>query len=388
MGNNNNFDRDDYTQYSRDNGVRDGRVVFNDEERDGTIKLGKKVRRVSRTRKTPTPASTKAIIILAVVFTLFIAASVIVIVQNRTGGDDGTIPGSVAATTAANAMTTDTPVTTAVPAEYVKMSDAKIHTGDLILVNNIYAYIFPENPTVKNVSEGKTASFKRSTTELYLEPEMLKALNEWIGDLNQYNGCADVMLNSCWRDYNTQFDLYQDFVSTYGAEYAASRVAEPGHSEHHSGYAVDFAVFTDKSESYQINEYEPAQWLLDHAAEYGFILRYTEENRGETGIIAEPWHYRYITKPHAMIMKQLEITSFEKYIEMLYNYTWDGDRLLFDGTYVGKSSKDAQYSGGVLIYYVPADGDGETQVPVPKGTEYNISGNNIDGFIVTAGTLD
>lgn len=46
------------------------------------------------------------------------------------------------------------------------------------------------------------------------------------------------------------------------------------------------------------------QWLMEHCWEYGFILRYPAEKQDITGIIYEPWHYRYVGRDHAQAIRQ------------------------------------------------------------------------------------
>ena len=77
-------------------------------------------------------------------------------------------------------------------------------------------------------------------------------------------------------------------------ELAAKVVAVPGTSEHQLGLAVDI-VSTDY---YVLDESQATtktqQWLMEHCWEYGFILRYPDDKSEITGIIYEPWHYRYV----------------------------------------------------------------------------------------------
>lgn len=75
---------------------------------------------------------------------------------------------------------------------------------------------------------------------------------------------------------------------------AAQWVARPGCSEHQAGLAVDIV---DKS--YQLldegqEETAVQKWLMEHCAEYGFILRYPTGKSALTGVGYEPWHYRYV----------------------------------------------------------------------------------------------
>lgn len=88
-------------------------------------------------------------------------------------------------------------------------------------------------------------------------------------------------------------------------------VAIPGTSEHQLGIAVDINADTTKSSSDDVYS-----WLAENAHKYGFIKRYPSDKTDITGVINEPWHYRYVGKEAA-----LEIYSqgmcLEEYIDML-----------------------------------------------------------------------
>lgn len=85
---------------------------------------------------------------------------------------------------------------------------------------------------------------------------------------------------------------------------AATIVAAPGHSEHNTGLAADI-VTPDHQMLDTAFEQTPAfAWLSQHAAEYGFILRYPRDKTAITGIIYEPWHYRYVGADNAAAILQ------------------------------------------------------------------------------------
>ena len=64
----------------------------------------------------------------------------------------------------------------------------------------------------------------------------------------------------------------------------------------------------------------PAQkWLMEHCHEYGFILRYPKDMQEKTGIIYEPWHYRYVGKEHAEIIMSNGL-CLEEYLEDMQTY--------------------------------------------------------------------
>ena len=94
-------------------------------------------------------------------------------------------------------------------------------------------------------------------------------------------------------------------------------VAEPGTSEHALGLALDLisSQYTELDEG-QENTKE-AQWLKENCYKYGFILRYPPDKTEITGIIYEPWHYRYVGVEDATKIMKLGIT-LEEYLETYY----------------------------------------------------------------------
>lgn len=108
---------------------------------------------------------------------------------------------------------------------------------------------------------------------------------------------------SSYRTQEKQTELFERKVQSClpqaasreeAEEQAAFWVARPGTSEHQAGLAVDIV---DKS--YQLLDEEQEntavqKWLMEHCAEYGFILRYPTEKNDLTGVGYEPWHYRYV----------------------------------------------------------------------------------------------
>lgn len=89
-----------------------------------------------------------------------------------------------------------------------------------------------------------------------------------------------------------------------------------GTSEHNTGLGFDIL---EKGNFYLSTDFEktPAfRWLQEHAADYGFILRYEKDKTNITGISYEPWHYRYVGVEHAKKIKESGM-CFEEYIESL-----------------------------------------------------------------------
>lgn len=88
-------------------------------------------------------------------------------------------------------------------------------------------------------------------------------------------------------------------------------VAIPGTSEHQLGIAVDINADTSKSSRDDVYK-----WLEENAHRYGFIKRYPSNKTDITGVINEPWHYRYVGKEAASEI-YFQGICLEEYIETL-----------------------------------------------------------------------
>ena len=115
------------------------------------------------------------------------------------------------------------------------------------------------------------------------------ALLKLIEDM-QTAGYAISSQYSGFRSYDTQADLYQNYVNRDGKEAADRYSARPGYSEHQSGLAFDLI----DTKGNLLEETDASQWLLQHAHRYGFIVRYLEGKEHSPGYMPESWHLRYI----------------------------------------------------------------------------------------------
>ena len=131
------------------------------------------------------------------------------------------------------------------------------------------------------------------------------------------------MICSAYRTQEFQQELFDNKVVRVmlehyctieeATELAAEEVAYPGTSEHQLGLAADiidetFPYLTEWQETTGTQK-----WLKEHAADYGFILRYPPESSDITGIIYEPWHYRYVGEKFAHEITNRGIT-LEEYV--------------------------------------------------------------------------
>ena len=135
-----------------------------------------------------------------------------------------------------------------------------------------------------------------------------------------------------------------------------------------------------------VSEYEHGWWLAANCARDGFIRRYPDDKADITGISFEPWHFRYVGIPHAYICVRNN-WCLEEYTEGVKAYSAEGKMLYVaeDGTVSEVSVTDGlPTSGGWLVYYAAkSPAGGQTDIKVPRGSDYEISGNNADGFVVT-----
>lgn len=125
-----------------------------------------------------------------------------------------------------------------------------------------------------------------------------------------------------------------------------------------------------------ISNTSPYSWLFEHMASYGFVLRYPSDKAEITGERGGYTAIRYVGVPHASYMNEKNL-CLEEYLDQLktrHNF--------FSGSVLEHNTNNTKYH----IYYVPVDSTttGDPEIPVPTGGSYEISGNNSDGFIVTA----
>lgn len=124
-----------------------------------------------------------------------------------------------------------------------------------------------------------------------------------------------LIVNSSYRDYKTQKDIYDDYADKNGKEYADKFAARPDYSEHQTGLALD--IFTPGAGMKTFGETDAFKWLLNNSYKYGFILRYPEGKEKITGYAYEAWHYRYLGKDLAKKVYESGLTFDEYYVYYL-----------------------------------------------------------------------
>ena len=122
-------------------------------------------------------------------------------------------------------------------------------------------------------------------------------------------------INNTYRSYEEQQKVLSDRIQRYmdedpklseaeATEKARREVTRPGTSEHELGLAVDIVDASYQHLDEQQESTPVQQWLMEHCWEYGFILRYPNGKSDLTGIIYEPWHYRYVGVETAQALRE------------------------------------------------------------------------------------
>ena len=137
-------------------------------------------------------------------------------------------------------------------------------------------------------------------------------------------GLSPVICSS-YRTQETQQALYdakvesflaQGYSSQDAAQQAGQVVALPGTSEHQLGLALDIVDLQYQSLDEAQEQTNVQQWLAENSWKYGFILRYPKEKSDVTGIVYEPWHYRYVGKDTAREIYEQNI-CLEEYLALI-----------------------------------------------------------------------
>jgi D-alanyl-D-alanine carboxypeptidase len=116
---------------------------------------------------------------------------------------------------------------------------------------------------------------------------------------------------SAYKSIEYQKGVYNKYVMEKGKDAADSLSARAGHSEHHLGTAVDLVGIAETTEAFAGTP--EAEWVRENAWRYGFIVRYTDENKDVTGYAPEPWHITWVGAEAARTMHERGIGSLEEY---------------------------------------------------------------------------
>ena len=209
-------------------------------------------------------------------------------------------------------------------------SDKKAERAENLQELSLLTLVNPWNPLPEDFESGlELAYVNEFAPELephndyeQMEVHAAKALAEMVRDCRRAGHGAYIC--SAFRSHEKQVMLFENKIDRVLAEgysqeeapeIAAMSVAVPGTSEHELGLSTDIL---DESYPYlnENQEHTGTQiWLMEHCWEYGFILRYPNGTSDITGIIYEPWHYRYVGEKFAKEIHDSGLT-LEEYLEL------------------------------------------------------------------------
>ena len=123
----------------------------------------------------------------------------------------------------------------------------------------------------------------------------------------------ELSITSGYRSIQEQDDLYNYYLNQAKGDQAKvdSESSRPGFSEHHTGATID--LIAPNFDMEEFGKSLESEWVDANAHLYGFIVRYTEENKAITGYEAEPWHVTYVGVEAATFMKENNILTLEEY---------------------------------------------------------------------------
>lgn len=137
-----------------------------------------------------------------------------------------------------------------------------------------------------------------------VEQNTLNALKNMFTDAKEDG--VELAITSGYRSPTLQEKLFKYWLRIEGLKKAEDEVAQPYHSEHQLGTAVDM---TESSISYkpvdpEFHKSKGGKWLEKNAYKYGFILSYPRGSKNKTGYNHEPWHWRFVGSDTAKSLKR------------------------------------------------------------------------------------
>ncbi|WP_259416415.1 M15 family metallopeptidase [Bacillus toyonensis] len=238
--------------------------------------------------------------------------------------------------------------------EKVEVTKEQIYKGDLLLVNKDYPVkkdsIRSDIINVNHNSE-LVRGYVIFDRNLRLSKGVVKKFLNVV-DAAGKDGVQHFLMSSGYRDFQEQSKLYKEM----GSDYALPA----GYSEHNLGLSLDVGSTQKKME-----RAPEGKWVEENVWKHGFVLRYPKNKSNITGIQYEPWHIRYVGLPHSAIMQKKNFT-LEEYLEFLKEEK--------------EISTEVEGKKYTVSYYKVSQ---NMNVNVPVNKQYEISGNNMDGVIVT-----
>nr|WP_196830571.1 M15 family metallopeptidase [Frigoribacterium sp. CG_9.8] len=130
-------------------------------------------------------------------------------------------------------------------------------------------------------------------------------------------GAGAMQLQSAYRSYSLQVEIYGGYVASAGKTGADSQSARPGFSEHQTGLAADISALPlTCALAACFGQTPQGIWLAANAYRFGYLLRYPADKTAATGYIYEPWHFRYVGESLSTEMKRTGATTLEEFFHL------------------------------------------------------------------------
>jgi len=238
-----------------------------------------------------------------------------------------------------------------------------IYKGNLILVN--------KNTPIKNGTEDEImlTPIDPYLKDITLELGASVMLSQLMSSINCQ---GEIIPVSGFRTCDEQRDIYRESLRANGADFTSRYVAMPNHSEHQTGLAIDLAYNLAPIDLIrpQFLNNGICETFRKAAPKYGFVERYSKGKERVTGIAYEPWHFRYVGSPHALVMRDNSL-ALEEYIDFIKEFSYEKNSYVLDRS-----------SSRLEIFYVKATAP-QVEIKLPTSSFCQASGNNVDGFIIT-----
>ncbi|MGN1223846.1 MAG: M15 family metallopeptidase [Ruminococcus sp.] len=256
--------------------------------------------------------------------------------------------------------TTTTQISTEPPEKTLALTAEDVHKGSLILVNADHAYTFAaDDVTLETVYEGRNTCYGVSDMEVSLDADVIDHFNQLMQAYYNIYENNDIMIVSGYRTREVQAEFYE----------SKKTMLPGGYSDYHTARSFDLVIYPDGTSSNYYAATGDYAWIAEHAAEYGFVLRYPDGKADKTGISPRAYTFRYVGIPHASYIYENGL-CLEEYLDNIQSYT-------------ARSPLEVKTTSGEWsVFYTAANGEGSTQIAVPQDAVYTVSGDNMDGFIV------
>ena len=137
-----------------------------------------------------------------------------------------------------------------------------------------------------------------------LDSRIIEAMKAFVADARGQG--LSVYLSSGYRSYADQRYLYNRKVAQYPPDGKDANgrwiVLPPGTSEHQTGLCCDITDVYHEFKDRDLADTDTFQYMSKHCAEYGFVVRYPDDKEEVTGVMYEPWHFRYVGVEAAQYM--------------------------------------------------------------------------------------